>query len=313
MARKPLRRLLFALLAPLPCEIRRAFDRRLRGAKEARKLRRADAVVVSFPKSGRTWLRALLSFYYAGSRGLQTDELLGFDNYHARDPSIPRILFTHDNYPVDVLGEAALEDLYAARPVVLLVRDPRDVVVSAFHQTRWRTDPLKKTLMGKDAPHLADLSGFLRDPQWGLLRHLAFLERWRRRMERIERLLLVRYEDLRADTVRELDRVLHFLGEQPQPEAVVRAVDEASFERMRQKERANAFASGSRRFGAPVDHPDAFKVREGRIGGWRQQFSAEDVDWIERMLTERLPAGFGYRPGEASATGGNVRDLTRQG
>lgn len=258
MADKPLRRLLFGLLAPLPRGTRLALDRRLRGAKEARKLRRADAVVVSFPKSGRTWMRALLSFYHAGSRGLVTDELLGFDNYHARDPSIPKILFTHDN-------------------------------------------------------HLADLSAFLRDPQWGLLRHLAFLERWRRRMERLPRILTVRYEDLKADTARELDRVLRFLGEDPAPDAVARAVAEASLERMREKERAGAFAAPSRRFGAPVEHPDAFKVREGRVGGWRRHFSAADAAWIERTMAEHMPAGFGYRPEEVSAAGRELGDLARQG
>jgi catechol 2,3-dioxygenase-like lactoylglutathione lyase family enzyme len=313
LARKPLRRLLFGLLAPLPRETRLALDRHLRGAKEARKLRRADAVVVSFPKSGRTWMRALLSFYYARSRGLDTGELLGFDNHHARDPSIPRILFTHDNHLVDALGEAELERLYAARPVVLLVRDPRDVVVSAFHQTRWRTDPLKKALRGKDAPHLSELSAFLRDPEWGLLRHLAFLERWRRRTGRLPRILPVRYEDLKADTARELDRVLRFLGEVPAPEAVARAVSEASLERMRERERAGAFDSASRRFGAPVDHPDAFKVREGRVGGWRRHFSAEDVAWIEATMAARMPAGFGYRPEEASASESGIADVARQG
>jgi hypothetical protein len=39
-------------------------ERWLRGREDWRKLRLADAVVVSFGKSGRTWLRVLLSRVY---------------------------------------------------------------------------------------------------------------------------------------------------------------------------------------------------------------------------------------------------------
>ncbi len=41
-----------------------AAERRLRGAEQEDKLRRADIVVVSFGKSGRTWLRVMLSHLF---------------------------------------------------------------------------------------------------------------------------------------------------------------------------------------------------------------------------------------------------------
>jgi len=283
--------------------VRLSLDRRLRGIKEVRKLRRADAVVVSHPKCGRTWVRALLSYYYSGSRNLAVTELLGFDNYNVRDRTIPRIFFTHDNYLVDVTGEEKLLASYAARPVVLLVRDPRDWVVSAFHQTSRRGDRLKQSIRGKDAPHLRELSAFLRDPVWGLERYLRFLERWAERMDRLPRSLLVRYEDLHADTAGGLERLLGFLGEGADPHWVRHAVAEASFERMREKERSGTFGSSSRRFGAPVNDPNAFKVREGRVGGWRRWFAEADVEWIERTMAERMPRGFGYRDDERIESG----------
>ena len=156
----------------------------------------------------------------------------------------------------------------------------------------------KQSIRGKDAPHLHDLSAFLRDPAWGLLRYLCFLERWERRIDRLPQSLLVRYEDLHADTAGGLDRILRFLGERPDPHWVRHAVVEASFQRMREKERSGVFGSSSRRFGAKVDEPNAFKVREGRVGGWRGWFSEADVEWIERTMAERMPAGFGYRDEE---------------
>lgn len=303
MGKKPLRRMIYRMLLPLPGDVAARADRLLRGLAEARKLARADAVVVSHPKSGRTWLRALLSWYWSESRGLGVRWVLGFEEAHRLDPSIPRVLFTHDHYPVFWLGEERLLELYASKPVVLLVRHPCDVTVSAFHQTHHRTDPLKKRLLGKDAPELADLSAFLRDSRWGLARPVAFLERWAARLERLPRHLVVRYEDLRRNTPGTFSRILCFLGEEPDPAHVMRAVEETEFSRMQARERAGLLADGSARF-SRGDDPAALKVREGRVGGWRERLSAEDVAFAEGLLAARLPYGFGYRPDEeAVATG----------
>ena len=65
-------------------------ERRLRGREQWSKLRRADLVVVSFGKSGRTWLRVMLSRLYGVKHGLSPKILIGFDNMHLRVPAIPR-------------------------------------------------------------------------------------------------------------------------------------------------------------------------------------------------------------------------------
>lgn len=303
MGEKPLRRMVYRLLLPLPGDVAARADRLLRGFAESRKLARADAVVVSHPKSGRTWLRAMLSWYWSESRGIGVRRVLGFEEGHRLDPSIPRVLFTHDHYPVFWLGEERLLALYASRPVVLLVRHPCDVTVSAFHQTLHRTDPLKKRLQGKVGEHLSDLSAFFRDPVWGLARPVAFLERWAARLERLPRHLVVRYEDLRRDTPGTFSAILRFLGEEPAPAHVMRAVEETEFSRMQARERAGLLADGSARF-SRGDDPAALKVREGKVGGWREKLSAEDVAFAEALLAARLPRGFGYRPDEEGVAAG---------
>ena len=42
-----------------------AAERKLRGVEQFEKLQRADVVVVSFGKSGRTWLRVMMSIFSA--------------------------------------------------------------------------------------------------------------------------------------------------------------------------------------------------------------------------------------------------------
>ncbi|MDX5336330.1 MAG: hypothetical protein LPK13_09605, partial [Marinobacter sp.] len=79
-------------------------ERRMRGKEQVRKLGRADIAVVSFGKSGRTWVRVMISRLYQQIHGLPENALLGFDNFHNMDKSIPRVFFTHDNYIGDYTG-----------------------------------------------------------------------------------------------------------------------------------------------------------------------------------------------------------------
>ncbi len=81
-------------------------------------------VVLSFPKSGRTWLRAILGKYLELTHGIVfTTE---FDNV-ARD-KLPKIKFTHNLHRMS----------YFSGKIIFLTRDPRDVVVSYYYQKKYR-------------------------------------------------------------------------------------------------------------------------------------------------------------------------------
>ena len=97
----------WAVLTPLfflPSERKIRLERWIRGREQAEKLRRADVTVVSFGKSGRTWLRVMLSRAFQVKHGLSDRLLIGFDNFHLRNRAIPKIFFTHDNYLKDYTG-----------------------------------------------------------------------------------------------------------------------------------------------------------------------------------------------------------------
>ena len=59
----------------LPQARRKALDRRLRGREEHRKLQLADHVLMSWGKSGRTWLRIMLSRFYQIAYGVPEDQM----------------------------------------------------------------------------------------------------------------------------------------------------------------------------------------------------------------------------------------------
>jgi hypothetical protein len=125
----------------LPRERKIRLERWLRGKEEFRKLELADCVIVSFGKSGRTWLRVLLSRFYQVRHGLSERHLIGFDNLHNRNGAIPRIFFTHDNYLKDYTGHAEDKRDYYGKKVILLARNPLDTTVSQFFQWKFRMRP----------------------------------------------------------------------------------------------------------------------------------------------------------------------------
>ena len=118
-------------------------ERKLRGVEQYNKLRRADIVFVSFGKSGRTWLRVMVSHLFRVMYGLPKNAIIGFDNFHNLNKNVPKTFFTHDNYIKDFTGDVETKKPFYDKSVVLLARDPRDVAVSQFFQWKHRVKPTK--------------------------------------------------------------------------------------------------------------------------------------------------------------------------
>lgn len=292
-----------ALASPLPAERRRSLERRLRGREQVRKLEAADVVVVSYGKAGRTWLRVMLSRLYQLLYGLP-EVLLGFDNFHARDRRVPKIFFTHDNYLQDYTGQRD-KRAFRGHKVILLVRNPQDVAVSQYFQWKFRMRRSKKAL--NDYPeHGQDIStyDFVMRPASGIAKIIDWMNGWAAEVGQMPSLLLVRYEDLRADTVGELRRIAAFMGA-PADDAVLRgAVEYASVDNMRKLETQRKFwLSGGRMTPRDHDDPNSYKVRRAKVGGYRDYFDDEQVARIDELVREKLSPLFGYGAGSEGASG----------
>jgi hypothetical protein len=288
----------------LPPERKRQLERRLRGKEEFRRLGMADVVIVSFGKSGRTWLRVLLSRFFQLRFGLRPWAFIGFDNLHRRHEGIPRIFFTHDNYLRDYTSNLDNKRDFYGKKVVLLVRQPADVAVSQFHQWKFRMRPHKMDLNGYPSRGTeVDVFNFVMDEDAGLPKVIDFMNAWAKELPRLRHLLVVRYEDLRRDTVGELRRVLEFMGQQASDAELEDCVSFASVENMRKLEAKSSFwLAGSRMRPGDKTNPDSFKVRRAKVGGFRDYFDERQLAAIDEMTEERLLPGFGYRRTEQPAT-----------
>lgn len=278
-------------------------ERWRRGREDAWKYRRCDYVFVSYGKSGRTWVRVMISRYFQQAYRLPEGIIMGFDNFHKLEKAIPRIFFTHDNYLRRYLGHPdTLEDFYG-RKTVLLVRNPQDVAVSQFFQWKFRMRPYKKALNAyPEHGQEVSIYDFVMKEEQGMRRIIGALNRWTEELAKIEQLLIVRYEDLRSHPERELARLMAFLGASADSAIIAEAVEFASVENLRKMEADNHFwRSGSRIQPRDASNPDSYKVRKAKVGGYRDYFDDEQIAAIDAMVDRDLLPGFGYTSAESPA------------
>ena len=300
----------------LPRERQIAIERRHRGKEQYGKLRRSDFAIVSHGKSGRTWLRVLLSRFYQQKYGLPSSTLLALDNFHRTNPAVPNVFFTHDSYIRDYTGNTDVVSDYGDRKVGLLVRHPADVAVSLYFQWKYRMRRRKKDL--QDYPeHGSDveLFDFLMRPEWGIARTIDFMNLWSDAIPQLQGFLRIRYEDLRRDTAGELAGVLDFLGTPATRAELDDAVAFASVENMRQMEQSASFWSGGRMRPGDRGNPESYKVRRAKVGGYVDYLDDDQAAQVHALVDARLAPSYGYGSGdselpETSASSNSSRDLS---
>jgi len=298
----------------LPKERRKALDRRLRGREEYRNLHDADWLLLSWGKSGRTWLRVMLSRFYEVHFKLPRHEMLGFDNLHSRNAGIPRVFFTHGNYLRDYTGHGYDTKVdFRGKKIVLLVRDPRDVAVSQYFQWNFRMRPNKKVL-NDYPPHGQEMSifQFMLYREQGLPQVIRYFNGWLTGISQPEGVLVVRYEDMRKNPQQALTDILEFTGTPGSAEEISDAVDFAAFDNLKKMEQDESFSfwrAGWRLLPGDKSNPDSFKVRRAKVGGYRDYFSDAELEQIDAMVDSDLLPGLGYRSdeqGQAALVGARV-------
>ena len=260
-------------------------------SSRARELSGGDAIILSIPKSGRTWLRAFLCAYFCRRFGLEFTLRPG--RYAL--PGFPRIVFSHDMFEHRTKGDrwdrirgkylVPRRELNRAK-IILLARDPRDCFVSLYLQLT-RRDPNAVKLRQKTVGEM------LRDEKFGMRAIVDTMNNWLKEFSHRDNFTLVRYEALRASPEERFRDLLAHLGESsPDPSIFQQALEFSRFENMQKLEAAGAFDSNILHPG-DVRDPESFKVRRGKVGGYREYLSAEDQKFAEAALTN-LDRRFGY-------------------
>jgi hypothetical protein len=134
------------------------------------------------------------------------------------------------------------------------------------------------------------------DEHVGLPGVIDYLNLWAREADRVENLLVVRYEDMRADPAAVLTRVMEFMNDAPaKKDAIEASVEYASVENMRKLEEKSVFwLAGSRMKPGKKGDPNSYKVRRAKVGGYKDYFSDDEVEQIDALVAGTLSPTFGY-------------------
>jgi hypothetical protein len=239
-----------------------------------------DTFLVSYPRSGNTWTRFLIANL------LHPEIEVGFANIESLVPdtaalssqtlkqvSRPRVLKSHQYF----------DPRYPK--VLYIVRDPRDVAFSYYQFHR------KYGFVKDDHPieqFVADfVAGRLVSADWGTW--AENVASWFYTRGQNQSFLLIRYEDLKRDTERELARIAHFLGVDPEPKLLSRAIVQSSAERMRDLE-----AKQQHQWVATRKHrKDIPFVGQASAGMWEQNLPKPSISLIEGAWGELMVA-LGY-------------------
>lgn len=279
-------------LSLVPKPARLWVSHRYRAWRESHDARGCDVMVLSRAKSGRTWLRAMLSRLYQRHYGLDEAQLIEFDSFHRQNAAVPVFFFTHGHYLRDRFASDAWRGSFGNRKLLFLVRNPCDVAVSEYFQSTRRASAHKKELHGVEgeAPSMFE---FVMHAPVGLPSIVEYLNAWAPILAEHEPARVVRYEDVRSRPAELLMSIVEFLEAPFSKEEVSEAVDFAAFENLKELERTNFFKS-SRLTPADPDDPDSFKVRRGKVGGYTDYFDREQVASMESLVRDRLDPAFGY-------------------
>lgn len=257
--------------------------------------------VLTYPKSGRTWLRFMICEYMA--RKLEHRPLNRFDL--EEHEALRHITWTHGAFALSFENPwTELEPIHIQLPmanngnVLLLLRNVYAVLASSYI---WCVHRLQNFQGSFDS--------FLNDPRFGIAkatRAYCLMNRWCHKRihdcrdaksSKLPSTYVITYEELQRDTVRTLHHTLMFLdlatprlgGEARDTERkhAERAVEASHLVTMRELGRTEAYR-GSHIHAPQGRIPDAGLVRTGGFHTARGLFTLERIERVQHQVAQLL-------------------------
>lgn len=243
-----------------------------------------DVFIISFPKCGRTWLTMILARIFQKEYNLPEGYVTNIESISDKLLSIPKIRVFHEDNPQNKKSIELLKDKtsYKNNKIILLIRDPRDVIVSWYFHEKNR----KKRYNGK-------LNDFLFKGFGDFNTIIKYYNIWSENMTKLKNILILRYEDLTNDSLNQIKRVLEFMNiKNISNEKILESLEFSKFDNMQKMESDNKFNVNRLKPGDKKDM-DSFKIRKGKIGGYKDYLNTEEIQILNKKMIS-LNKIYGY-------------------
>ena len=287
----------------MPVNTRVSLRRKYLAELELAKAHNANFLIIGHPKSGNTWLKVMISRLYQLRYDLPESKLINTDEFARKIPEIPRLAATNGYYSYEgevgkLLSVGASDNPLRHKPVLFLARNPIDIAVSWYHQFTKRQSRAKQELINHwiDNPfdkHTVQMWEFVRHSDIGLPALIEYQNTWARNIADLPHGMLTRYEDLRAEPVKTLKAIVDLMGADFSEEEVRQAVEWGSFDNLQKLETKGTFSQGGMKL-VNANDPSTYKVRRGKVGGYREDFDEHQVAELEALVRDNILPELGY-------------------
>ncbi len=238
---------------------------------------------VSFPKSGRTWVKVILYKYFTEYYKIDIKSL-NFKKIFKKNKKMPLILFTHFYEGVKKIKNKKEHFSRAKnKNIIFLIRNPRDVVVSYYFH-----------LFKRDRTYTKNIHEFIKDENYGIKRTIDFMNDIYKNRDKYNKLFFIKYEALKNDPEKEIKKLLRFIeGDKINHDILKKAIEFGNFENMKKLEEINYFNNSSLKAKNKNDNNNR-KTRKGKINGYLDYLSEEDIEYVEEQML-KLNEVFGYK------------------
>lgn len=218
-----------------------------------------NSVIISFPRSGRTWLNVMIGLAICHHRGVSTDQC-----ERERKKVVGA---THDKtdkslrVPYNKLGKVKIQ--YSGQKVLLLLREPKDTLVSA-----WLHAALNKKI------YKNSLYDYIRDPRFGVMKIVTFYNIWFENNHIPAGFKSIWYEELCRTPFKALKSICKFFELPCTDTDIEFAVKTATLENLISLE------SSKRK----NQDPESRYFRRGKIGGFVDYMSKEEIELCDKTI-----------------------------